>query len=277
MPHPSSSPSLAIVVPMNAQADMENALALLRDLSASRSSATIETIVVANNFEADAPPPRLAEIEAMGVTVLRIPQVELKPGEVISFAARIPGARHATGPFTIHFDADCRVPHADALIGWYAAQAAADVDLAYTSVGHYGLSSGSSIRVSMAIHHTSRWVKRVLLRIPTARGSNYMIRREMLLDAYDRGMLADDINVGPVVKSLGGRIAYNGDRRLRVLTSGRMYRSGWGAMLRYYLYRLRYNLRVLPVSSRAASKTGRVHHASRYDYENQGPSAEDQP
>ena len=268
------SPALSIIVPLNAQADIDNALVLLDDLAAYRGSTAIETIVVANNFDPAAPPPRLAEIEAAGATVLRIPEVAVRPGEVISFAARIPGARSATAPATVHFDADCRVPDAAALLAWYDKQMRAGVDLAYTSVGHHGLPPGLSVRTSMAIHHTSRWVKRVLFRVPTARGSNYAIRRELLLDAYERGMLADDLNVGPVVRSLGGRITYNGDRRLRVLTSGRVYRGGWGPLFRYYIYRLRYNLRVLPVSSRAASKTGRVHRASRYEYDGPPPPGE---
>ena len=267
-------PALSIIVPLNAQADIDNALVLLDDLAAYRGSTAIETIVVANNFEPAAPPPRLAEIEAAGATVLRIPQVAVRPGEVISFAARIPGARSATAPATVHFDADCRVPDASALLAWYDEQMRSGVDLAYTSVGHHGLPSGLSVRTSMAIHHTSRWVKRVLLRVPTARGSNYAIRRELLLDAYERGMLADDLNVGPVVRSLGGQITYNGNRRLRVLTSGRVYRGGWGPLIRYYTYRLRYNLRVLPVSSRAASRTGRVHRSSRYEYDGPPPPGE---
>jgi Glycosyltransferase like family 2 len=269
-----SAPSLSIIIPMNAQADIDNALILLGDLSSYRGPAVVETIVVANNFEPDAPPSRLAELEAAGARVLRIPEVVVRPGEVISFAARIPGTREAQSAATAHFDADVRVPHAAELIAWYIDRLREGVDLAYTSVGHFELPSAASVRTSIAIHHTSRWVKRVVLRVPTARGSNYAIRRELLLDAYERGMLADDLNVGPVIRKLGGRIAYNGDRRLRVLTSGRVYRAGWGKLLRYYGYRLRYNLRVLPVSSRAASKTGRVHRASRYEYDGPKPPGE---
>ena len=268
------SPTLSIVIPLNAQADIDNALELLGDLAAYRGQAVKETIVVANNFEPDAAPPRLAELEAAGATVLRIPQVTVRPGEVVSFAARIPGTRAATTPASVHFDADVRVPNAQALLAWYDEQMRAGVDLAYTSVGHHSLPPGLSVRVSMSIHHTSRWVKRVLLRVPTARGSNYAIRAQVLLDAYERGMLADDINVGPAVRAIDGRIAYNGDKQLRVLTSGRVYRAGWGRTLRYYVYRLRYNLRVLPVSSEAASKTGRVHRASRYEYDGPKPPRE---
>jgi len=270
MPEPSAAPDLSIIIPMNAQVDIDNALTLLGDLAAYRGPAVVETIIVANNFDEASPPVRLAELEAAGARLVRIPHVEVRPGEVISFAARIPGAREARTSGTAHFDADVRVPNAAPLIAWYADRMQAGFDLAYTGVGHFDLPSATSVRASIAIHHASRWVKRVVLRVPTARGSNYAIRREMLLDAYERGMLADDLNVGPVVKKLGGRIAYNGDRALRVLTSGRMYRGGWSKLVRYYVYRLRYNLRVLPVSQRAASRTGRIHKESRYDYD--GPS-----
>ncbi len=267
MSGPTPEPTLSVIVPLNAQVDIDNALTLLGDLAAYRGPATVERIVVANNFPPDDPPPRLAEIEATGAAVLRVPTVDVRPGEVISFAARIPGARHARSSATVHFDADVRVPDAAALLAWYADRMAAGYALAYTGVGHYDLPRSLSVRASMAVHHAARWAKRVIFRVPTARGSNYAIRREVLLDAYERGMLADDLNVGPVVKALGGRMAYDGRRTLRALTSGRAYRGGWGRIARYYVYRLRYNLRVLPVSERAADRTGRVHRASRYDYD----------
>ncbi|MGH7202579.1 MAG: hypothetical protein ACREJB_18375, partial [Planctomycetaceae bacterium] len=56
---------------------------------------------------------------------------------------------------------------------------------------------------------------------------------------------------------LAGRVAYSGRSELAVLTSGRMFRPGWKRILPYFLYRLRYNLRVLPVRNDVARRTGR--------------------
>jgi hypothetical protein len=259
------SSTLSVIVPVNVGADVEHALALARDLSAYHGPDSIELILVANNFD----PGRtdgLDRLSATGATILAIPRLEVKPGEVISFAARIPGARRASSEHLVLLDADCRVPDAHALLTWYGAKLREGVTLAYTPVGHYDLPSGMAVRLNLAVHHASRWIKRTVLRLPTARGSNYAIRRQTLLGAYAAGMLADDFHVGPVVKRLGGRIAYGGDHRLRVLTSGRKFPGSWRSLYRYYGYRLAYNLRNLRVSNRAASRTGRSHDPGRYEY-----------
>ena len=49
----------------------------------------------------------------------------------------------------------------------------------------------------------------------------------------------------------------SGHRDLVVLTSGRMFSPGWFRMLPYYWYRLKYNLRTLPVRMGVAGHTGR--------------------
>ena len=121
----------------------------------------------------------------------------------------------------------------------------------------------------MAAHHGSRWVKRVLLRIPTIRGSNYAVDRDLFLGLYERGMLAEDMNVGPAMHKFSGPIPYSGDLRHVVLTSGRMFRGGWRKLSRYLLYRLRSNLRVIPVHEDAASRTGREHEPVRRYVDNE--------
>jgi hypothetical protein len=46
---------------------------------------------------------------------------------------------------------------------------------------------------------------------------------------------------------------------MAVLTSGRMFAGGWRKLWRYLRYRLRYNVRVLPVRPGVAARTGREH------------------
>ena len=76
-------------------------------------------------------------------------------------------------------------------------------------------------------------------------------------------MLADDMNVGPVIKALGERVTYSGRRSRAVLTSGRMFSGNWSKLLPYYKYRLLYNLRVLRVRPAMAGRTGRENDANR--------------
>ncbi|HET9947459.1 MAG TPA: hypothetical protein VFQ22_00910, partial [Longimicrobiales bacterium] len=136
-------------------------------------------------------------------------------------------------------------------------QFAAGAEAAYTRVGHHDLPPGVSIRFRFAVHHVARWIKRVILRIPTTRGSNYAVRCKTLLGFYDDGLLADEMNVGPTFKRMTGRVVYSPRRELQVLTSARMFRPGWLRIPPYFLYRLRYNLRVLPVRRDVARYTGR--------------------
>lgn len=260
-------PDGSIVVPVNAKGDLENARALLGDIARYGGTASLETILVVNNFDGVDPPGEVAAYEAAGARVLAIPGVPIRTGVAIAFGVRLPGFRAATSPWVIALDADCRLPDPTAVIDWYVSRGRDGFDVAYTHVVHYDLDPAMSVRVKVAIHHLTRWGKRVLFRIPTTRGSSYAIRRDLMLSLYEGGYLADDLNVGPAAKARGARIAYSGNRRHRVLTSGRMFRPGWRRIVPNLWYRLRYNLRTLPVRQDAASRTGREKQdPARYDY-----------
>lgn len=245
-----------VVVPVNAQGDLDNILKLLADLGRYRGLHRFDLMLVVNNFDPATPPAHADRLRSLGATVIALPDVRV-PGEAVPFSARIPGAREARTDGLICFDADCRVPDPTALLDWYVDAFLAGADVAYTHVGYHGLRPHPSIRIRMVTHHGARWFKRVVLRVPTVRGSNYAIRRSLLLRLYDEGYLADDMNVGPVARHEGARILYSGRGDLVVLTSGRMFRGGWRSLARYLLYRLRYNARVLPVRRDAARHTGR--------------------
>ena len=251
-----SLPEATVAIPVNAQADLETVLCLIEDITTYTGSYAIEIVLVINNYPPDNPPEAIQTFESLGIRIVSIANVR-KQGEPASFTARMHGVLAATSEVVISFDADCRVPHATAVLDWYIEQFQHGVDSAYTHVDYYDLQSGFSVQVRIFMHHGSRWVKRTLMGIPTTRGSNYAVRRSFVLPLYDQSFLADEMNVGPTVKTKGGRIAYSGRKQLRVLTSGRYLKGGWGEMARYLMYRLRYNLRVLPVSKDAAARTRR--------------------
>jgi hypothetical protein len=243
---PAAPPDASIVVPVNAQADLENVLHVVDEISRYQGHRTFELVIVINNYPAGDPPKELKTYAQAGMRALGLPSV-WRSGEVVSFTARVPGAREAASELLIHFDADCRIQNASALLDWYVGQSERGTDAAYTHVGYYDLRPVWSVRARIAIHHVARWVKRAVLRIPTIRGSNYAVDRSLFLSLYDRGLLTDDLNVGPAVKASGGSIAYGRARNLWVLTSGRRFRGGWLKLARYLWYRTRYNIRVLPV------------------------------
>lgn len=249
-------PDLSVVVPVNAQGDLENVKNLLGDLARYDGPNTVEVILVVNNFPEDSPPSEVDDLRRLGVRVLAIPSVR-RPGEAVGFSARIPGIRAASAAFAVLFDADCRVPHVTPLLNWYAEQFVGGAQAAYTPVAYHDFVDAVSVRLYFAIHHTARWFKRNVLRIPTTRGSNYAVRCETMLDLYDNGFLADEMNVGPTMKRERGPVVYGSGTRLTVYTSGRMFQPGWRRMIPYFLYRLRYNLRVLPVRQGVAQVTGR--------------------
>lgn len=262
-----AAPDASIVIPVNAKGDLDHARVLLADIGRYDGSARFETILVVNNYDEADPPDEIAAYRAAGARVIATPHLAVERGLAIGFAARLPGIRAAVADFVITLDADCRLPDPTAVLDWYVARARQGYDVAYTHVVHYGLDPALSVRAKVAIHHCARWVKRVVLRIPTTRGSSYGARRDLFLALYEGGFLADELNVGPAAKAHGGRIAYSGDRRHRVLTSGRMYRPGWRRILPNFWYRLRYNMRTLPVRSDVAKRTGReLQDPARYDY-----------
>jgi hypothetical protein len=256
---PASPPDASIVVPVNAQADLETVLGVLGDVAAYVGERSFEVVLVINNYPVDEPPPETERYAGAGMRVVAVPNV-WREGEAVCLTARVPGARAAASERLILFDADCRIPEPSRLLDWYVHQFERGAKAAYTRVGHYELRPLWSVRARIAAHHLARWTKRVILRVPTTRGSNYAVDRALFLRLYERGLLIDDLNVGPAVKSAGGHVAYSGARGLDVLTSGRKFHGGWRKLAHYLRYRLLYNVRVL--QAHASDRKGRdpYHH-----------------
>ena len=248
---PAIHPRASIVIPVNAQKDLENILRLASEISRYEGVNTLELILVVNNFPPDHPPTELKIYRKIGFSVIAIPQIEHK-GEV-AIAARIPGIKMAKSEFILLFDADCKIPNPSALIDWYVSQLEKGADLAYTHVGYMDLPAGFSVKVRMFIHHTSRWFRRSVLGIPTTRGSNYGIKRKLMLDLFSQGRLHYDILVGPMVRSKGGRIAYSDSKDLIVYTSGRFFSGSWKELFSYLIWRVGYYLRVGILKSKDTS------------------------
>jgi len=242
-------PQASIVIPVNAQSDLQNVLQIVRDIAAYQGVNRLEIILVINNYPPNSPPKEIKEYRSFGLLVLAVPK--LKERGEIYLTARIPGVRIASSEYTIHFDADCRIPNATKLIDWYIEQFDKGAQLAYTHVDYHDLPTRLSTTVRMAIHRAFRWFKRVVLRVPISRGSNYAVIRSLLLNLYDNGLLNYDIKVGVTIKSMGGKIAYSGDRALTVLTSGRNFRGDWKELLEYIVWRARYYQRLIPLRSDA--------------------------
>jgi hypothetical protein len=251
-----SNPDASIVMPVNAQGDLENVLRLVGDITRYTGPYSLELILVINNFPPNEPPVEIDTYAGLGLRIVSIANIR-EPGEAPGFTARIPGAEAALSENTIFFDADCRIPNPTVLLDWYIQQFKMGTQAAYTPVEYYDLRDRFSIRVRIWVHHFARWIKRAILRIPTIRGSNYAINRSLILRLYTQGILADDMNVGPAARSAGAKVVYNGSREMRVLTSGRMFSGGWSKLFKYLFYRLRYNMRVIPVRTNAASYTHR--------------------
>jgi glycosyltransferase involved in cell wall biosynthesis len=250
-----SMPDISIVVPVNAQGDLENIEHLLSDFERYDGPLSVETILVVNNYPPDQVPPQVRELRKRA-TVLAIPSVR-KFGEAVAFSGRVQGMRVARSRYVVVTDADCRIPNPTAFIDWYHEQLSTRAHAAYTHVEFQDYDPALSVRFHIWLSHALRWIKREILRIPVTRGASYGMRREELLKLYDAGVLADEMNVGPAFKRLVGPVAYGGGKELEVLTSGRMFKRGWWRAVPYFVYRLRYNLRVLPVRPGVAGVTGR--------------------
>lgn len=245
---PNKPPDASIAIPVNAQGDLETVLGLLADIAQYRGTHTFEVLLAINNYPEHQEPAEVELFRSMGIVVESIPSVR-RSDEIVSFSARMAGIRAARTDHLLLFDADCRIPNSTALIDWYIDHLHNGTKLAYTHVGYYELKRDLSVYVRIIIHHSVRWVKRELLGIPTARGSNYAANRTKMLYFYGQGFLSDDFNVGPTFKAHGLPIQYSGKRQLVVLTSGRVFSGGWRKLVRYWLYRLRYHLKMLPVGS----------------------------
>jgi GT2 family glycosyltransferase len=250
-----SPPAASIVVPVNAQGDEDNALRLLDDLVRYDGPHALEIVLVVNNFPEGEEPPMVERFRHLGAVIIAEASVR-RPGYAVPLMGRIHGMQSASSDRILLFDADCRIPDPRSLIDWYVGRLEA-ASVAYSHVDFYDLPPHPSVRLRRLIHHGSRWTKRAVLGLPTVRGSNYAVRREAFLAQFARGTIADDMNIGPVFRRAGGRVVYGGARELVVLTSGRMFAGGWRRLLSYASYRLRYNVRVLPVRTGAVRYTGK--------------------
>ena len=256
---PAAAPEASIVVPVNAQTDLQLVLGVVGDIVVYGGPHTFEVLLLVNNFPAEKPPAELESYAKAGMEMRGIPNV-WRRGEAVCFSARMAGIRAASSERVISFDADTRIPDSSSLLDWYMERFDDDAAAAYTSVGHYDARPLWSVRARLGAHHAARWFKREVLRIPTTRGSNYAVDRQALLPLYDGHALADDLNVGPALKAAGGHVVYSGARRLRVLTSGRKFHGGWLKLARYLRYRLGYNRRVLGTSKDPDESPGATYH-----------------
>lgn len=247
-------PRASIIIPVNAQGDLQTVLRPLSDIVRYSGQYAIEVILVINNYPSDSPPTEIDRFRDLGIRVIASPSAR-RPGEVIIVSARALGVQAAKSDVTIHFDADCRIPDINTLLDWYIESLDSGVQLAYSHVGYYDLRNLASVYTKIAIHHTVRWLKRNLLRIPTTRGGNYAIDRALFLQLYRAGKLSVDLQVGPAAKLAGAQIVYSGRPGLKVFTSGRRFRGGWIKIFRYLRYRLRYNIKATPSRKRNVTRT----------------------
>lgn len=237
---PARDPDGSVVVPVNAQGDVDSLFVLLGDLARYRGTYAIEVVPVLNNYPPDDVPSAIGELRRLGVAVVALPDAR-RPGEKVGFSARMPGVSAARSAVTIHLDADCRVPDPTALIDHYVTCLRSGASLAYTPVGYYDTPGGLAVRVRIAIHHFTRWIKRNVLRMPTPRGSNYALDRSLMLSLYGTGQLIEDFNIGPNIKAMAASHRYSGHRNLVVLTSGRKLGATWKRLYTYVRWRLRFN------------------------------------
>ena len=250
--NPSVQPGAAIIVPVNAQKDLENFYSLLEDLVKYHGNYSCEVIPIINNYPAGDPPPDIEYLSRLGLRVISIPDVR-KTGETVSFSARVPGVQAACMENTIHFDADCRIPNITPLLDYYIEQLNAGNMLVYTPVDFFDLPGELVIRIRVAMHHLARSLKRNILKIPTPRGSNYAVNRALFLQLYETGRLRDDIQLGPNIKAMGCKHQYGAAREMTVLTSGRKIRKSWLRIFRYIYRRLLFNLRYIRDTEAARS------------------------
>ncbi|CAG0960019.1 hypothetical protein ANRL3_00817 [Anaerolineae bacterium] len=242
------TPSASIIIPVNAQGDdLEYALQILADIARYRGKHSFEVILNINNYPTDTPPPELESYGNLGIRVIGIPNVK-RPDEKVWISARMAGVKIAASGNLIFPDADERIANPTEMLDWFVEQLNGGAQLAYARVTYYDLADTLSLQVRIMIHHLANTFKRIILGIPTARGGSYAFQRSTLLQLYEKRMLYDDINVGPAVKSIGGKVVYSGafgSDKLTILTSGRKIESGWLPMINYLRWRWEYNFRVL--------------------------------
>ena len=246
-------PDASVVIPVNAQTDLVTVFQVLFDIGRYSGNKSVEIILVVNNYADGNPPNEVETYRELGINVIAIPKID-RNTKIISIpqAARIPGIQMAQSETILLFDADCRIPHATDLIDWYVSQFEKGFDLAYTHVDYFDLPSGFSVKVRMFIHHSSRWFRRTVLGLPTSRGSNYAIRKKLILELFAQRRVLQEVSVGPVVKTIGGKIAYSGAKKLIVYTSGRFFSGGWKELFSYLIWRVGFYNRILTMKSKTA-------------------------
>ena len=237
-------PEASIIIPVNAQIDLENFYFLLKDLVKYQGNHRFEVIAVINNYAEHAPPLEIMYLKQLGATVIDIPNAK-RPGETVSFSARVPAVQAASSENTIHFDADCRVRNVTAVLDTYVDRLNDGCALVYSPVEYFGISDELVMKVRVSIHHAARSFKRNILKIPTPRGSNYAVNRTIFLQLYKTGKLRDDIQLGPNIKAIGAKHQYCCSDETVVLTSGRRIRKGWLKIIRYIYRRSIFNIRYI--------------------------------
>ncbi len=228
---------------------MENVVNVLEQVAAYSGKHTIEIVLVINNFDADLPPVGINHFKHFPISLVLAPSAR-KPGEVIIMSARALGVYSAISEITIHVDCDCKINNINKLIDWYVENLNNGYDVAYSHVGYDEIRSDLSVYTKILIHHLSRWFKRVILGIPTTRGSNYAIKKSLFLKLYEQGKLRVDLQVGPQAKLAGKKIIYSGKKDLQVLTSARRFKGGWYKLFKYMRYRLKYNINATPTANK---------------------------
>ncbi len=273
---PSQPPDGSVIIPVNAQADLDRVWTVINDLLSYNGRRTFEIIVMVNNYPPD-DPPALDAFHQAGLRVVHRPDVRIA-GIRVAVTARVHGARVAASSLTIHIDADCRVPDATALLDWYVEQFAAGARAAYTPVNFCDLHDDAATQARVAIHHLTRWFKRQVMGMPTIRGSNFAIERDLFIELFDAGYLPADFSIGPVLRARKAPVVYSGSPRLAVLTSGRYFERGWRELVRYLIYRLRYNVQMLRVRIGMTNPDDRQANVDRpYQvYRAQVPDSQDQ-
>jgi hypothetical protein len=104
---PSVPPRASIVVPVNAQGDLELVVALVGDLVSYDGPHTFEIVLLVNNFPPEGPPPEIEALERLGLRVESVPDV-WRRGEAVCFSARMVGIKAAASEHVVSFDADSR-------------------------------------------------------------------------------------------------------------------------------------------------------------------------
>ncbi len=259
----SQQPDLAIVIPVNAQGDLDNVLLLLQDISDYSGANRFQIILVVNNYPVETPPVNhISRYRAAGVEILELPELTGHAGIPPGLKARMAALDFVKCRAAVFFDADCRMPHPTVCLDWYA-EAFKDplTQLAYTKIAYFNWPPGVGMWLWLRVHYLWRWTKRNVLRIPTPQGASYAMDRKVKKELYDGGYLADETAIGRLAQSFSHKTVYNGSRPCRILTDARMYENAKPLrMFTVYAWRrIRINIASMMVRNDSAEHTGREH------------------